>query len=55
MAIIVLHKDSGKYYVLLGTGYSFFKDSRPSFLEVYSFPMKKKEKLCALLYAMIRA
>lgn len=31
MATIVLHKESGKHYVLIGTGYSFYKDSIPSF------------------------
>ena len=31
MATIVLHKESGKHYVLVGTGYSFYKDSIPSF------------------------
>ncbi len=30
MAIIVEHKDSGKKYILLGTGFGAFKASRPS-------------------------
>lgn len=48
MAIIVLHKDSGKYYVLLGTGYSFFKDSRPSFFGGVLLPHEEEgETMCA--------
>jgi hypothetical protein len=50
MAIIVLHKDSGKHYVLIGTGYSFFKDSRPSFLGGSLFPHEEEGELkCAAI------
>ncbi|MDR3542076.1 MAG: hypothetical protein P4L69_14070 [Desulfosporosinus sp.] len=50
MATIVLHKNTGKYYVLVGTGYSFFKDSRPSFLGGALFPHQEEgEFMCASL------
>jgi len=42
MATIVVHKLTGQHYVLVGTGYSFFKDSRPSFLGGVLFPHRKK-------------
>lgn len=32
MAITVKHRHTGKYYIFLGASYSYFKDSRPSFL-----------------------
>lgn len=31
MATIIIHKESGKHYALIGTGYSYYKDSLPSF------------------------
>jgi len=45
VAVIVLHEESGKYYVLVGTGYSFFKDSRPSFLGGSLFPHEEEGEL----------
>ncbi|WP_088187181.1 hypothetical protein [Desulfosporosinus sp. FKA] len=42
MAAIVLHKVKGKYYVLVGTGYSFFKYSRPSLLGGDLFPHQEE-------------
>lgn len=42
MATIVLHKVTGKYYVLVGTGYSFYKDSRASFLGGVLFPHQEE-------------
>lgn len=50
MATIVVHKDTGKYYALVGTGYSFFKDSRPSFLGGALFPHEEEgELMCAAI------
>jgi hypothetical protein len=42
MATIVIHKDSGKYYVLIGTGYSFYKDSLSSFFGGVLLPTEEK-------------
>jgi hypothetical protein len=42
MATIVVHKLTGQHYVLVGTGYSFFKDSRPSFLGGVLFPHQEE-------------
>ncbi|MBS4031246.1 MAG: hypothetical protein KGZ63_07500 [Clostridiales bacterium] len=38
MATIVLHKETGKQFVLIGTGYGAFKASRPSFFGGNLFP-----------------
>ncbi|MCO1604749.1 hypothetical protein [Desulfosporosinus nitroreducens] len=42
MATIVVHKVTGKHYALVGTGYSFFKDSRPSVLGGVLFPHQEE-------------
>jgi ribosomal protein S27AE len=42
MATIVAHKVTGQHYVLVGTGYSFYKDSRPSFLGGVLFPHQEE-------------
>ena len=48
MAVIVVHKVTGDHYVLVGTGYSYFKDSRPSFLGGALFPHEEEGELkCA--------
>ena len=50
MPAIVVHKVTGKHYVLVGTGYSFFKDSRPSFMGGVLFPHQEEgESMCAAL------
>ncbi|NBG89482.1 hypothetical protein [Isachenkonia alkalipeptolytica] len=50
MATIVLHKETGKFYALVGTGYSFFKDSRPSFFGGAIAPHKEEgETKCAAI------
>lgn len=58
MATIVVLKVTGKHYVLVGTGYSFFKDSRPSFLGGVLFPHQEEgESKCAAIsdeYGVIR-
>ncbi len=47
-AIVVVHKNTDKHYILVGTGYSFFKDSRPSFLGGTLFPHEEEgELMCA--------
>lgn len=38
MAVIVRHEESKQVYVLVGTSYSYYKDSRPSFLGGNLFP-----------------
>jgi len=42
MATIVKHNKTGKHYILLGTSYSFYKDSRPSFLGGTLFPHEEE-------------
>lgn len=42
MATVVRHKESRQVYVLIGTSYSFFKDSRPSFLGGALFPYEEE-------------
>ncbi|MDQ7095076.1 hypothetical protein REC12_15880 [Desulfosporosinus sp. PR] len=42
MAVIVVHRVTGQYYALVGTGYSFYKDSRPSFLGGVLFPHQEE-------------
>lgn len=42
MATIVLHKESGKKYILLGTSYSVYKDSQPSFMGGALFPHEEE-------------
>lgn len=58
MATIVVLKVTGKHYALVGTGYSFFKDSRPSFLGGVLFPHQEEgESMCAAIsdeYGVIR-
>ncbi|MDR3599313.1 MAG: hypothetical protein P4L49_02320 [Desulfosporosinus sp.] len=50
MATIVVLKVTGKHYVLVGTGYSFFKNSRPSFVGGTLFPHQEEgESLCAAI------
>ena len=50
MATIVLFKITGKHHVLVGTGYSFFKDSRPSFFGGTLFPYEDEgEVMCAAI------
>lgn len=41
MAIIVEHKDSGKKYILLGTGFGTFKALRPSIFFGNWFPKEQ--------------
>lgn len=38
MATLVKNNKSGKYYYLLGTSYSFYKDTTPSFFGGNLFP-----------------
>ncbi len=50
MAIVVVHKATGRHYILIGTGYSFYKDSRPSFLGGVLFPHEDEgEAMCAAI------
>ncbi len=50
MSTIVAHKETGRHYLLIGTGYSFFKDSRPSFFGGVLFPHEDEgEAMCAAI------
>jgi len=49
MSAIVVHKLTGKHYVLVGTGYTFFKDCRPTFGGGTLFPHEEGELKCAAL------
>lgn len=42
MAVIVRHKQNKLVYVLVGTSYSYFKDSRPSFFGGDLFPHEEE-------------
>jgi hypothetical protein len=42
MAVIVQQVQTGKIFILLGTSYSYFKDSRPSFLGGVLFPHEEE-------------
>lgn len=42
MPTIVVHEETGMRYVLVGTGYAFFKDSRPSFFGGDLFPHEEE-------------
>lgn len=42
MAIIVQHFETNKKFILLGTSYSHYKDSRPSFLGGNLFPHEEE-------------
>jgi len=45
MAIIVRHKNDGKIYVLIGTGYGVYKSATPSFLGGNLFPNEEKGEI----------
>lgn len=50
MSTIVVHKETGRHYLLIGTGYSFFKDSRPNFFGGVLFPHEDEgEAMCAAI------
>ncbi len=40
--VIVKHVSTGKHFILLGASYSYFKDSRPSFLGGDLFPHEEQ-------------
>lgn len=42
MAVIIRHKESKQVYVLIGTSYSYYKDSRPSFFGGDLFPHEEE-------------
>jgi len=42
MAVIVRNEKNNQVYVLVGTSYSFYKDSRPSFLGGVLFPHEEE-------------
>lgn len=42
MPIVVLHKPTEKHYILVGTSYSYFKDSRPSAFGGTLFPHEEE-------------
>lgn len=42
MAVIVRHEESKQVYVLVGTSYSYYKDSRPSFFGGDLFPHEEE-------------
>lgn len=42
MAVLVQHVESGRVFVLIGTGYSCYKDSRPSYLGGVLFPHEEE-------------
>jgi len=45
MATIVLHKETGKKYVLIGTGLGAFKATRPSFFGGNLFPNEEEGEI----------
>ncbi|MDP5273874.1 hypothetical protein [Chengkuizengella axinellae] len=45
MATVVLHKPSGKRYILLGTGFGAYKASRPGFLGGDLFPHEEQDEI----------
>ncbi len=45
MATIVLHKETGKRYVLIGTGLGAFKSTRPSFFGGNLFPNEEEGEI----------
>lgn len=42
MATLVKNNESGKYYYLIGTSYSFYKDTVPSFFGGNLFPNEEE-------------
>ncbi len=42
MATVVMHKETGKHYILIGVSYSYFKDSRPGILGGNLFPYEEE-------------
>ncbi|NDI34428.1 hypothetical protein [Chengkuizengella sediminis] len=47
MATIVLHKASGKRYILLGTGYGAYKATRPGLIGGDLFPNEEQDEIPA--------